>query len=156
MSSKCCTFNQNWPEILFINFLLHLQVESFILDQEELEGAPILDTASKLLQFDNAGNPDLRAVDPETLEALFEAAGKSLGLLWKHGVKRRPIVEYLVWTQEFFEELVVVKVVKKKYIPFENWPIFSNSESELVQIFSIVNLNIQCVYICICCDIFWM
>ncbi|XP_033643957.1 ankyrin repeat domain-containing protein 17-like isoform X1 [Asterias rubens] len=37
------------------------EVESFILDQEELH-------------FDSSGNPDLRAVDPETLEALLEAA----------------------------------------------------------------------------------
>ncbi|XP_022091038.1 ankyrin repeat and KH domain-containing protein mask-like isoform X2 [Acanthaster planci] len=38
------------------------EVESFILNQDEL-------------QFDSSGNPDLRAVDPETLEALLEAAG---------------------------------------------------------------------------------
>ncbi|XP_038061254.1 ankyrin repeat domain-containing protein 17-like isoform X2 [Patiria miniata] len=38
------------------------EVESFILDPDEL-------------QFDSSGNPDLRAVDPDTLEALLEAAG---------------------------------------------------------------------------------
>ncbi|XP_077999520.1 ankyrin repeat domain-containing protein 17-like isoform X2 [Glandiceps talaboti] len=53
------------------------EVESFILDQEDLEGEPILDTASKLLQLNSTGG-DLKIVDPDTqekLEALLEAAG---------------------------------------------------------------------------------
>uniref|UniRef100_A0A8C2YKP0 Ankyrin repeat domain-containing protein 17 n=2 Tax=Chinchilla lanigera TaxID=34839 RepID=A0A8C2YKP0_CHILA len=52
-------------------------VESFILDQDELEN-PMLETASKLLLSGTADGADLRTVDPETqarLEALLEAAG---------------------------------------------------------------------------------
>ncbi|KAK2541717.1 Ankrd17 [Columba guinea] len=52
------------------------QVESFILDQDDLEN-PMLETASKLLLSSTDGT-DLRTVDPETqarLEALLEAAG---------------------------------------------------------------------------------
>uniref|UniRef100_A0A8B9ZFU4 Ankyrin repeat domain-containing protein 17 n=1 Tax=Anas platyrhynchos TaxID=8839 RepID=A0A8B9ZFU4_ANAPL len=54
-----------------------LEVESFILDQEDLEN-PMLETASKLLLSSTADGADLRTVDPETqarLEALLEAAG---------------------------------------------------------------------------------
>ncbi|XP_023564364.1 ankyrin repeat domain-containing protein 17 isoform X3 [Octodon degus] len=54
-----------------------LEVESFILDQDELEN-PMLETASKLLLSGTADGADLRTVDPETqarLEALLEAAG---------------------------------------------------------------------------------
>ncbi|XP_078658641.1 ankyrin repeat domain-containing protein 17-like isoform X8 [Branchiostoma floridae x Branchiostoma belcheri] len=53
------------------------EVESFILDPEDLEGHPMLDTASKLLLTAASEGADLRAVDPETqarLEALLEAA----------------------------------------------------------------------------------
>uniref|UniRef100_A0A8C0VLQ7 Ankyrin repeat domain 17 n=1 Tax=Cyanistes caeruleus TaxID=156563 RepID=A0A8C0VLQ7_CYACU len=53
------------------------QVESFILDQDDLEN-PMLETASKLLLSSTADGADLRTVDPETqarLEALLEAAG---------------------------------------------------------------------------------
>uniref|UniRef100_A0A670ZM97 Ankyrin repeat domain-containing protein 17 n=1 Tax=Pseudonaja textilis TaxID=8673 RepID=A0A670ZM97_PSETE len=52
-------------------------VESFILDQDDLEN-PMLETASKLLLSSTADGADLRTVDPETqarLEALLEAAG---------------------------------------------------------------------------------
>ncbi|XP_064917737.1 ankyrin repeat domain-containing protein 17 isoform X8 [Columba livia] len=52
------------------------EVESFILDQDDLEN-PMLETASKLLLSSTDGT-DLRTVDPETqarLEALLEAAG---------------------------------------------------------------------------------
>ncbi|XP_066040811.1 ankyrin repeat domain-containing protein 17 isoform X7 [Chamaea fasciata] len=52
------------------------EVESFILDQDDLEN-PMLETASKLLLSTTDG-ADLRTVDPETqarLEALLEAAG---------------------------------------------------------------------------------
>uniref|UniRef100_A0A452IE88 Ankyrin repeat domain-containing protein 17 n=1 Tax=Gopherus agassizii TaxID=38772 RepID=A0A452IE88_9SAUR len=55
---------------------IHL-VESFILDQDDLEN-PMLETASKLLLSSTADGADLRTVDPETqarLEALLEAAG---------------------------------------------------------------------------------
>uniref|UniRef100_A0A8C9SJJ8 Ankyrin repeat and KH domain containing 1 n=1 Tax=Scleropages formosus TaxID=113540 RepID=A0A8C9SJJ8_SCLFO len=54
-----------------------LQVESFILDQEDLDN-PMLKTASELLLSSAADGADLRTVDPETqarLEALLEAAG---------------------------------------------------------------------------------
>ncbi|KAM9086528.1 ankyrin repeat domain-containing protein 17 isoform 10-T10 [Megaptera novaeangliae] len=54
-----------------------LEVESFILDQDDLEN-PMLETASKLLLSGAADGADLRTVDPETqarLEALLEAAG---------------------------------------------------------------------------------
>uniref|UniRef100_A0A6I8RIE2 Ankyrin repeat domain-containing protein 17 n=1 Tax=Xenopus tropicalis TaxID=8364 RepID=A0A6I8RIE2_XENTR len=54
-----------------------LEVESFILDQDDLE-TPMLETASKLLLSGTADGTDLRTVDPETqarLEALLEAAG---------------------------------------------------------------------------------
>uniref|UniRef100_A0A8C3XUM8 Ankyrin repeat domain 17 n=1 Tax=Chelydra serpentina TaxID=8475 RepID=A0A8C3XUM8_CHESE len=57
--------------------LFSFQVESFILDQDDLEN-PMLETASKLLLSSTAEGPDLRTVDPETqarLEALLEAAG---------------------------------------------------------------------------------
>lgn len=53
------------------------QVESFILDQEDLEN-PIMKTASELLLSSATDGVDLRTVDPETqarLEALLEAAG---------------------------------------------------------------------------------
>nr|XP_006250830.1 ankyrin repeat domain-containing protein 17 isoform X7 [Rattus norvegicus] len=53
------------------------KVESFILDQDDLEN-PMLETASKLLLSGTADGADLRTVDPETqarLEALLEAAG---------------------------------------------------------------------------------
>eukprot|EP00079_Xenopus_tropicalis_P014527 XP_004911129.1 PREDICTED: ankyrin repeat domain-containing protein 17 isoform X6 [Xenopus tropicalis] len=53
------------------------EVESFILDQDDLE-TPMLETASKLLLSGTADGTDLRTVDPETqarLEALLEAAG---------------------------------------------------------------------------------
>ena len=53
------------------------QVESFILDQEDLDN-PIMKTASELLLSSATDGVDLRTVDPETqarLEALLEAAG---------------------------------------------------------------------------------
>uniref|UniRef100_A0AAY4B0I7 K Homology domain-containing protein n=1 Tax=Denticeps clupeoides TaxID=299321 RepID=A0AAY4B0I7_9TELE len=53
------------------------EVESFILDQEDLDN-PVLKTASELLLSSAADGTDLRTVDPETqarLEALLEAAG---------------------------------------------------------------------------------
>ncbi|XP_045573341.1 ankyrin repeat and KH domain-containing protein 1 isoform X7 [Salmo salar] len=53
------------------------EVESFILDQEDLDN-PMLKTASELLLASAADGADLRTVDPETqarLEALLEAAG---------------------------------------------------------------------------------
>ncbi|XP_069051450.1 ankyrin repeat and KH domain-containing protein 1 isoform X4 [Lepisosteus oculatus] len=52
------------------------EVESFILDQEDLDN-PMLKTASELLLSSAADGADLRTVDPETqarLEALLEAA----------------------------------------------------------------------------------
>ncbi len=55
-----------------------MQVESFILDQEDLE-EPVYDTSKFLLAGENMDGADLRNVDPETqerLEALLEAAGK--------------------------------------------------------------------------------
>uniref|UniRef100_A0A669QJG1 K Homology domain-containing protein n=1 Tax=Phasianus colchicus TaxID=9054 RepID=A0A669QJG1_PHACC len=54
-----------------------LVVESFILDQEDLDN-PVLKTTSELFLSSAAEGADLRAVDPETqarLEALLEAAG---------------------------------------------------------------------------------
>lgn len=54
-------------------------MESFILDQEDLDN-PVLKTASELLLSSAADGADLRTVDPETqarLEALLEAAGTS-------------------------------------------------------------------------------
>ncbi|XP_030835495.1 ankyrin repeat domain-containing protein 17 isoform X5 [Strongylocentrotus purpuratus] len=51
------------------------EVESFILDQEELESGPTIEIANKLLRLDSQGHPDLRAVDPDTLEAFLDAAG---------------------------------------------------------------------------------
>ncbi|NWJ09301.1 ANKH1 protein, partial [Crypturellus undulatus] len=53
------------------------QVESFILDQEDLDN-PVLKTTSELFLSSAAEGADLRTVDPETqarLEALLEAAG---------------------------------------------------------------------------------
>lgn len=53
------------------------KVESFILDQEDLDN-PIMKTASELLLSSATDGVDLRTVDPETqarLEALLEAAG---------------------------------------------------------------------------------
>ncbi|XP_023677108.2 ankyrin repeat and KH domain-containing protein 1-like isoform X8 [Paramormyrops kingsleyae] len=53
------------------------EVESFILDQEDLDN-PMLKTASELLLSSATDGVDLRTVDPETqarLEALLEAAG---------------------------------------------------------------------------------
>uniref|UniRef100_A0A8B9CD56 Ankyrin repeat and KH domain containing 1 n=1 Tax=Anser brachyrhynchus TaxID=132585 RepID=A0A8B9CD56_9AVES len=54
-----------------------LKVESFILDQEDLDN-PVLKTTSELFLSSAAEGADLRTVDPETqarLEALLEAAG---------------------------------------------------------------------------------
>ncbi|XP_062309106.1 ankyrin repeat and KH domain-containing protein 1-like isoform X4 [Osmerus eperlanus] len=54
------------------------EVESFILDQDDLDN-PMLKTASELLLSSAADGADLRTVDPETqarLDALLEAAGK--------------------------------------------------------------------------------
>ncbi|XP_014911268.1 ankyrin repeat and KH domain-containing protein 1 isoform X9 [Poecilia latipinna] len=53
------------------------EVESFILDQDDLDN-PIMKTASELLLSSATDGVDLRTVDPETqarLEALLEAAG---------------------------------------------------------------------------------
>uniref|UniRef100_A0A8C3QSV3 K Homology domain-containing protein n=1 Tax=Cyanoderma ruficeps TaxID=181631 RepID=A0A8C3QSV3_9PASS len=53
------------------------EVESFILDQEDLDN-PVLKTTSELFLSSAAEGADLRTVDPETqarLEALLEAAG---------------------------------------------------------------------------------
>uniref|UniRef100_A0A8C3U9F2 K Homology domain-containing protein n=1 Tax=Catharus ustulatus TaxID=91951 RepID=A0A8C3U9F2_CATUS len=57
--------------------LLNPSVESFILDQEDLDN-PVLKTTSELFLSSAAEGADLRTVDPETqarLEALLEAAG---------------------------------------------------------------------------------
>lgn len=67
-------------------FLTLLKVESFILDQEDLDN-PIMKTASELLLSSATDGVDLRTVDPETqarLEALLEAAGTtaSSNLYW--------------------------------------------------------------------------
>uniref|UniRef100_A0A8D2PCJ8 K Homology domain-containing protein n=1 Tax=Zosterops lateralis melanops TaxID=1220523 RepID=A0A8D2PCJ8_ZOSLA len=54
-----------------------IRVESFILDQEDLDN-PVLKTTSELFLSSAAEGADLRTVDPETqarLEALLEAAG---------------------------------------------------------------------------------
>lgn len=56
---------------------IHKQVESFILDQEDLDN-PVLKTTSEIFLSSTAEGADLRTVDPETqarLEALLEAAG---------------------------------------------------------------------------------
>uniref|UniRef100_A0A8C8LTC1 K Homology domain-containing protein n=1 Tax=Oncorhynchus tshawytscha TaxID=74940 RepID=A0A8C8LTC1_ONCTS len=77
------TCSRGWSlGILFTGALvpitrLYLPVESFILDQEDLDN-PMLKTASELLLSSAAEGADLRTVDPETqarLEALLEAAG---------------------------------------------------------------------------------
>eukprot|EP00070_Physeter_catodon_P042208 XP_028349102.1 ankyrin repeat and KH domain-containing protein 1 isoform X9 [Physeter catodon] len=57
--------------------LIPKQVESFILDQEDLDN-PVLKTTSEIFLSSTAEGADLRTVDPETqarLEALLEAAG---------------------------------------------------------------------------------
>uniref|UniRef100_A0A8C0FMZ7 K Homology domain-containing protein n=1 Tax=Bubo bubo TaxID=30461 RepID=A0A8C0FMZ7_BUBBB len=57
--------------------LVGIPVESFILDQEDLDN-PVLKTTSELFLSSAAEGADLRTVDPETqarLEALLEAAG---------------------------------------------------------------------------------
>uniref|UniRef100_A0A452UIA8 Ankyrin repeat and KH domain-containing protein 1 n=1 Tax=Ursus maritimus TaxID=29073 RepID=A0A452UIA8_URSMA len=66
-------------EISFMDiaFLIRKQVESFILDQEDLDN-PVLKTTSEIFLSSTAEGADLRTVDPETqarLEALLEAAG---------------------------------------------------------------------------------
>ncbi|XP_054774152.2 ankyrin repeat domain-containing protein 17-like isoform X2 [Lytechinus pictus] len=43
--------------------------------EEELESGPTIEIANKLLRLDREGHPDLRAVDPDTLEAFLDAAG---------------------------------------------------------------------------------
>lgn len=70
-----CLFNNMIRQLLTLS--LSIQVESFILDQEDLDN-PVLKTASELLLSSAADGADLRTVDPETqarLEALLEAAG---------------------------------------------------------------------------------
>uniref|UniRef100_A0A4W5LZA8 Ankyrin repeat and KH domain containing 1 n=1 Tax=Hucho hucho TaxID=62062 RepID=A0A4W5LZA8_9TELE len=66
------------PERQTARFIqIYMLVESFILDQEDLDN-PMLKTASELLLSSAADGADLRTVDPETqarLEALLEAAG---------------------------------------------------------------------------------
>lgn len=67
-----CTLTRTDPSLP-----LSSQVESFILDQEDLDN-PIMKTASELLLSSATDGVDLRTVDPETqarLEALLEAAG---------------------------------------------------------------------------------
>lgn len=71
---------------MYIFLLTLLKVESFILDQEDLDN-PIMKTASELLLSSATDGVDLRTVDPETqarLEALLEAAGMttSSNLYW--------------------------------------------------------------------------
>ena len=59
------------------------QVESFILDQDDLD-EPVYDTSKFLLAGETMEGADLRNVDPETqerLEALLEAAGACLQLV---------------------------------------------------------------------------
>uniref|UniRef100_A0A8C5IYL3 Ankyrin repeat domain 17 n=1 Tax=Junco hyemalis TaxID=40217 RepID=A0A8C5IYL3_JUNHY len=73
------TFQESLDDLLALLVCLSVtfQVESFILDQDDLEN-PMLETASKLLLSSTADGADLRTVDPETqarLEALLEAAG---------------------------------------------------------------------------------
>lgn len=80
----CLPFNKHWWKLdlkcIFpvLPFSLYLfKVESFILDQEDLDN-PIMKTASELLLSSATDGVDLRTVDPETqarLEALLEAAG---------------------------------------------------------------------------------
>uniref|UniRef100_A0A8B9FXC6 K Homology domain-containing protein n=1 Tax=Amazona collaria TaxID=241587 RepID=A0A8B9FXC6_9PSIT len=63
--------------LIYFFFNLGKQVESFILDQEDLDN-PVLKTTSDLFLSSTAEGADLRTVDPETqarLEALLEAAG---------------------------------------------------------------------------------
>jgi len=48
-----------------LTLTLSMQVESFILDQEDLDN-PVLKTASELLLSSAADGADLRTVDPET------------------------------------------------------------------------------------------
>ena len=76
------------------------QVESFILEQEELdcEGESVLDTSQFLLASENLDGSDLRSVDPETqakLEALLEAAGRypENHNLLVHGIDRSPSIK---------------------------------------------------------------
>uniref|UniRef100_A0A803TY04 Ankyrin repeat and KH domain containing 1 n=1 Tax=Anolis carolinensis TaxID=28377 RepID=A0A803TY04_ANOCA len=60
-----------------LHFFVFIQVESFILDQEDLDN-PVLKTTSEIFLSSAAEGADLRTVDPETqarLEALLEAAG---------------------------------------------------------------------------------
>lgn len=66
------------------------QVESFILDQEELESGPTIEIANKLLRLDSQGHPDLRAVDPDTLEAFLDAAGEFLPKATSHSFQGSP------------------------------------------------------------------
>lgn len=64
--------------VYFFFIVIPKQVESFLLEQEDLDN-PVLKTASELLLSRAADNLDLRRVDPETqarLEALLEAAGE--------------------------------------------------------------------------------
>uniref|UniRef100_A0A8C4MEJ3 Ankyrin repeat and KH domain containing 1 n=1 Tax=Equus asinus asinus TaxID=83772 RepID=A0A8C4MEJ3_EQUAS len=73
-----CSYSNN-IEISFMDIasLIRKQVESFILDQEDLDN-PVLKTTSEIFLSSTAEGADLRTVDPETqarLEALLEAAG---------------------------------------------------------------------------------
>ncbi|KAB1280964.1 Ankyrin repeat and KH domain-containing protein 1 [Camelus dromedarius] len=73
------TSYSNDTKISFMNIasLIYKQVESFILDQEDLDN-PVLKTTSEIFLSSTAEGTDLRTVDPETqarLEALLEAAG---------------------------------------------------------------------------------
>ena len=57
-------------------YCLYFQVESFILDQEELDDG---EASRFLLSHDTIEGAEVRTVDPETqakLEALLEAAGQ--------------------------------------------------------------------------------
>ncbi|XP_044298950.1 ankyrin repeat and KH domain-containing protein 1-like isoform X11 [Varanus komodoensis] len=70
MSSSNHEFNSHWRKRT-------RKVESFILDQEDLDN-PVLKTTSEIFLSSAAEGADLRTVDPETqarLEALLEAAG---------------------------------------------------------------------------------
>ncbi len=65
---------------IIILYYCVLQVESFSLDQDDVEdGESVLDTSKFLLSSEHMEGADLRNVDPETqakLEALLEAAGR--------------------------------------------------------------------------------
>lgn len=93
------------------------KVESFILDQEDLDN-PIMKTASELLLSSATDGVDLRTVDPETqarLEALLEAAGMRECLRMLQAQDTFPLPKLACWCESYMLQSFRVRFDHKNY-----------------------------------------